>query len=80
MLNNWLAMEHYRLHVVEQWPDGPRKQAAIAAVRSSLRSLLANRPEEEEELFVCSVCGNRAGTGVVVEFPARPGIPEEMAA
>jgi hypothetical protein len=34
-----LAMEHRRLHCVEAWIDGPRKQAALAAIHSALESL-----------------------------------------
>jgi hypothetical protein len=40
MMDQWLAMEHYRLHTVEEWPDGPLKQGALAAIRASLESLL----------------------------------------
>jgi hypothetical protein len=40
MKDQWLAMEHYRLHTVEQWPDGPHKQGALAAIRASLESLI----------------------------------------
>jgi hypothetical protein len=39
MHNQKLAMEHYRIHVMEQWPDGPRKQAGLAAARSTIESL-----------------------------------------
>jgi hypothetical protein len=39
MLSEWLAAEDYRIHVMELWPDGPRKQAGLAAARSALRSL-----------------------------------------
>jgi hypothetical protein len=54
----WLAMEHYRLHVVEEWPDGPYKQAAMAAIRSTLDSLARGHPETHCPL--CEVCSNRA--------------------
>jgi hypothetical protein len=39
MISNWIAMEYHRLHVVEKWPDSPRKEANLAAIRSSLASL-----------------------------------------
>ena len=39
MHNEALAMEHYRIHVMEQWPDGPRKQAGLAAAQSTIESL-----------------------------------------
>jgi len=39
MRDQWLAMEHSRLHAVETWPDGPRKEAVLASIRSKLASL-----------------------------------------
>jgi hypothetical protein len=39
MLSNWIAMEYHRLHLVEKWPDSPRKEANLAAIRSTLASL-----------------------------------------
>jgi hypothetical protein len=38
MYAEWVAAEHYRLHVIEQWPEGPRKAVALSATRSSLQS------------------------------------------
>jgi hypothetical protein len=40
MKDQWLAIEHYRLHTVEEWPDGPHKDGALAAIRSSVESLI----------------------------------------
>lgn len=37
--DQWLAVEHYRLNAVQAWPDGPRKQAAIAAIGSTMASM-----------------------------------------
>jgi hypothetical protein len=39
MLSNWIATEYHRLHLVEKWPDSPRKEANLAAIRSTLASL-----------------------------------------
>jgi hypothetical protein len=39
MISDWIAMEYHRLHVVEKWPDSPRKEANLAAIRSALASL-----------------------------------------
>jgi len=39
MRNEWMAMERYRIQVMELWPDGPRKEAGIASARSSLQAL-----------------------------------------
>jgi hypothetical protein len=78
MKTQWLAMEHYRLHVVEQWPDGPQKEAALAAVHSTIESLTSQGPEDAA--LVCSICSARAHTRHVVEFPSRPVQPSERAA
>ena len=34
MKDQWLAMEHYRLHTVEEWPDSPHKAGELAAIQS----------------------------------------------
>jgi hypothetical protein len=57
MFQEWLSQEHHRLHIVEEWPDGPQKEAVLASIRSKLRSLLANC--KEESLPACLVCQNR---------------------
>ncbi len=44
MHSEWLAMERYRIQVMELWPDGPRKEAGIAAARSSLDALVRGMP------------------------------------
>ena len=31
-----IAFEHYIVHVIELWPDGPRKEAGLASARSAL--------------------------------------------
>ncbi len=54
----WLAMEHYRLHVVEQWPEGPYKHAALAAIHSTLNSLTRRQPGAGDP--PCEVCSSRA--------------------
>jgi hypothetical protein len=40
VMPEWIAMEHYRLDIVEQWPDGPYKTATLDAIHSSLAGLL----------------------------------------
>lgn len=66
MLSEWIMEEHHRLHIVEGWPDGPRKEAVLAGIRSTLHRLLldiqaaANHP-------VCAICHHRGrATGVFV--------------
>ena len=57
MLNEWLAVEHNRIHVMEQWPEGPMKEAGLAAARSALKRLAADAPPSHP--FVCSTCAAR---------------------
>ena len=66
MMEQWLAMEHYRLHAVEEWPDGPRKRAALGAIYSKMESLSRNQPSTSAE---CVICLNRLKK--LVEFPRR---------
>lgn len=61
MKEQWLAMEHYRLHSVEEWPDGPHKQAALAAIRSTLNSLTRNGVGEASR-SECYICRSRQKT------------------
>ncbi|MBV8817083.1 MAG: hypothetical protein JO022_01930 [Acidobacteriaceae bacterium] len=65
MKNQWIAMEHYRMHSVEQWPDGPHKEVALAAIRSTLASLssLHGFPASE-----CVICQNRRKEAHVVDI------------
>ena len=62
-------MEHYRMHVMEQWPDSPRKKAGLAAVRSTLVSLRAGVPDGEPG-FVCAECLSARSRGNVIQFPS----------
>jgi hypothetical protein len=63
----WIATEHHRLHVIEQWPESPLKEAALAATRSTLESLLRRQPVAT--LPVCSICSSRKRSSTVVPFP-----------
>jgi hypothetical protein len=47
MYTEWLAMEQYRIQVMEQWPDGPGKESALAAARSALECLLREPPHPD---------------------------------
>ncbi len=53
-----LASEHHRLHTVDEWPDGPRKKAALDAIYSTLESL-SRHPASSDVTFACIFC-NRA--------------------
>jgi hypothetical protein len=70
MYEAWLAAEHSRLHLIEQWPDGPRKEAALAAARSAMDGLL-RRARTDESGFRCLVCLDRRNGPAIVEYPSR---------
>jgi hypothetical protein len=74
----WLANEHSRIHLIEQWPESSRKRAALAAARSTLDSLLQRVPPHES--FRCLLCANRCG-GPSIVIPTRLQLfPAELAA
>jgi hypothetical protein len=70
MHGEWLAMEHYRIHVMEQWPDGPRKDVGLAAARSALERLL-RAASPNESAFTCVICASRRQSVTVIEYPLR---------
>lgn len=55
MFREDLAMEHYRVHVMEQWPEGPSRKAGLAAAFSRIEGL--TRATESGSGFVCLTCG-----------------------
>jgi len=64
MRNQWLAMEHYRLHAVEEWPDSARKEAVLAAIHLKIESLSGDPLSFPTG---CIVCHERMRK--LVEFP-----------
>jgi hypothetical protein len=70
MYEAWLAAEHTRIHLMEQWPDGPRKETALAAARSAIDGLLRSARSDESG-FRCLVCANRRNGPAIVEYPSR---------
>jgi len=68
-LAQWLRMEHYRLHCVEQWPEGPHKQTTLAGIHCALQSL---QPESQPpiEPALCMVCSSRTPRLAVMESPS----------
>jgi hypothetical protein len=68
MHSEWLAFEHNRIHVMEQWPDGPRKDAGIASARCALESLAHMLPEGCS--FECATC--RLAAMTVIPNVHRP--------
>lgn len=79
MHSEWLAMEHYRIHVMELWPDGPRKEAGLTAARSALDRLVQASPKKSS--FVCSICaGRRRGVTAIPRTPLLHRPLSELAA
>ncbi len=77
MYPQWIAIEHHLMHVIETWPDGPRKDAGLAAVRSALDAL-EGAASVAAPVFVCEVCAARPRRAPILEF--RPQAPTRMAA
>jgi hypothetical protein len=85
MHSEWIAAEHHRLHIIEEWPESPHKKVALAAIQSSLHSLLQNHPPDGP-LAACEICLSRkkgdrklefsetltCGTSAPVPVPLRP--------
>lgn len=57
MKRQWLAMEHYRLHVIEAWPESRAKEAALASARSCIEGLIRDMPPTA--LGQCDICAAR---------------------
>jgi hypothetical protein len=73
-LRQSIKTEHYRLHVAEEWPDSPYKEAVLAAVRSTLERLEATAVEPFEPP-PCMVCASRLTQAKALMFPSRPKGP-----
>jgi len=81
-LEQWIKVEHYRLHCVEQWPESDYKEAVLAAIRSTLKSLEATSLAlvEQPRRMVCACLQAPA---VVLELPSRsqsPAVLKRLAA
>jgi hypothetical protein len=74
MLKEWIAIEHYRLHAVEQWHHTEYKRASLAAIRSTLDSLLAQ--DNSQVAFTCSVCQSRKNAVLPIDRRS-PGIASQ---
>lgn len=68
MIHEWLSQEHHRLHIVEEWPEGPQKEAVLTSIRSKIKSLQAAC--QEGYLPSCPVCQNRK-VAACVPFEAK---------
>ena len=71
----WLANEHHRIHLIEQWPDGPRKQAALAAARSALESLENTDPDAST--FLCAISATRRNHLTILDSPKLMPLPRD---
>ncbi|HUJ50269.1 MAG TPA: hypothetical protein VLW25_08715 [Bryobacteraceae bacterium] len=71
----WFTTEHHRLHIIEEWPDSPHKEAALAAIRSKLASLARNLPSNSH-LLDCEICLNREEKLGTVRFLVSPPVVE----
>lgn len=78
MHREWLAGEHYRIHLMELWPDGPRKEAGLAAARSALESLEGAMPEGSS--FACAICGSSQTVTVISSGRQVYRLPSGLAA
>jgi hypothetical protein len=69
-LEQWIKVEHYRLHCAEQWPESDYKDAVLAAIRSTLKTLEATSlaPVEQPR---CMVCASLQAPAAVLELPSR---------
>jgi hypothetical protein len=79
MYSERLAFEHYQIHVMELWPDGPRKEAGLASVRYALESLARTIPKGSS--FTCTTCASRLQSATVIpRFPWVDELPVGLAA
>ena len=73
-LEQWINVEHYRLHCVERWPQSDYKEAVLAAIHSTLKTLEASclPPVEQPRWMVCAFLQAPA---VVLELLSRSQNP-----
>src|SRR5579862_1488827 len=69
-LEQWIKMEHYRLHCAERWPDSAYKEAVLSAIRSALSTLEAASSAPDEQSH-CMVCASAQTSAVVLQLPSR---------
>ena len=68
-LDQWIKVEHYRLHCAERWADSDYKEAVLAAIHSTMKTLEAACVTPVGESF-CMVCNSRQAAPVL-ELPSR---------
>jgi len=69
LLEQWIRVEHYRLHCAERWPDSDHKECVLTAVDSALKALegACVTPVGES---LCMVCTSSQAARVL-ELPSR---------
>jgi hypothetical protein len=81
MLWEWIVAEHHRLHIVEEWPDGPYKEAVLAGIQSTLDSLLLDsRALNHPPCAICQTRRKHAANVDSVHTPRGPLYSESLAA
>ena len=71
-LQQFMKVEHHRLHCAEQWAEGPYKDAVLASARSKLERLEASAIAPFQPPL-CTVCAARKSRRArVFAFPSRP--------
>jgi hypothetical protein len=73
-LEQWIKVEHYRLHCAERWPESDYKEAVLAAIHSTLKTLEATSLAPVEQPH-CMVCASLQAPAVVLELPSRSQSP-----
>ena len=73
-IEQWIMMEHYRLHCAERWQASDYKKAVLAAIHSTLNTLEAasSTPVERPR---CMVCASLRAPARVLELPTRSQSP-----
>ena len=69
-IGQWIRMEHYRLHCVEEWPDSSHKDATLISIRAALHRL-ETASTAAMEPAQCMVCASRKTKSVVLQMPSR---------
>ena len=73
-IESWINVEHYRLDCAERWPDSNYKEAVLAAIHSTLKTLeavAAAAVEPRPRMLGAS----RQAPAAVLEWPSRSHSP-----
>ena len=73
-IEQWVKMEHHRLHCAQEWPDSDYKIAVLAGITSTLKTLEATSLAAVEQPR-CMLCASRQGAAGVLELPSKSQSP-----